>query len=123
MFVLLLCNQIAKTSTFSLFLLLELLEETRAQCRQLQLEAERRQLEAQDGWAAAAQLKQHLRDFFLQLKDSIEGTDSDVEDLDEPSELSLAIRSNLQSLKNEYRELEETNTKNKELITQLTGNF
>lgn len=101
-------------------MLIELLEETRAQCRQLELESERRQLEAQDGWAAAAQLKQHLRDFYQQLNES---ADSDAEDVDEPTELSLAIRSNLQSLKNEYRDLEEANTKNKELIIQLTGNF
>jgi len=100
------------------FLLLELLEETRTQCRQLELEAERRQLEAQDGWAAAAQLKQHFRDFYQQLNESV---DSDVDDVDEPTELSLVIRSNLQSLKNEYRDLEEANTKNKELIIHLTG--
>uniref|UniRef100_A0A0P4WN84 Sarcolemmal membrane-associated protein n=1 Tax=Daphnia magna TaxID=35525 RepID=A0A0P4WN84_9CRUS len=95
----------------------ELLEETRAKCRVLESEVERRQLEAQDGWSAAAHLQQYFRNLHNILKGSSE---QDEEFTDEPSALAELVRTSIVSLNNEYQELRETNAKNKDLISLLT---
>ncbi|XP_046441113.1 sarcolemmal membrane-associated protein-like isoform X5 [Daphnia pulex] len=95
----------------------ELLEETRAKCRVLESEVERRQLEAQDGWSTAAHLQQYFRNLHNVLKGSSE---QEEESADEPSELAELVRSSIVSLNNEYQELREANAKNKDLISLLT---
>ncbi|KAI9561754.1 hypothetical protein GHT06_012715 [Daphnia sinensis] len=95
----------------------ELLEETRAKCRVLESEVERRQLEAQDGWSAAAHLQQYFRNLHNILKGSSE---QDEESTDEPSALAELVRTSIVSLNNEYQELRETIAKNKDLISLLT---
>jgi hypothetical protein len=93
------------------------LEETRAKCRVLESEVERRQLEAQDGWSTAAHLQQYFRNLHNVLKGSSE---QEEESTDEPSELAELVRSSIVSLNNEYQELREANAKNKDLISLLT---
>lgn len=105
------------TILFHIFIAAELLEETRAKCRVLESEVERRQLEAQDGWSAAAHLQQYFRNLHNILKGSSE---QDEEFTDEPSALAELVRSSIVSLNNEYQELRETNAKNKDLISLLT---
>lgn len=78
---------------------------------------ERRQLEAQDGWSAAAQLQQYFRNLHNVLRGSAEQEDEEV---GEPSELAELVRSSVVSLKNEYQELREANAKNKDIISLLT---
>ena len=78
---------------------------------------ERRQLEAQDGWSAAAQLQQYFRNLHNVLRGSTEEED---EEIGEPSELAELVRSSIVSLKNEYQELREANAKNKDIISILT---
>lgn len=94
-----------------------MLEETRAKCRQLELEVEKRQLEAQDGWAIAAQLQQHFKNLRGVLKDAA----VDDEDDSEPSEVSQLIRSSIIALKEEYKELQAAHIRNTEVIAQLTS--
>ncbi|XP_059350770.1 sarcolemmal membrane-associated protein-like isoform X3 [Daphnia carinata] len=106
-------NQLACCS----LILQELLEETRAKCRVLESEVERRQLEAQDGWSAAAHLQQYFRNLHNILKGSSE---QDEEFTDEPSALAELVRTSIVSLNNEYQELREANAKNKDLISLLT---
>ncbi|XP_046441110.1 sarcolemmal membrane-associated protein-like isoform X2 [Daphnia pulex] len=106
-------NQLACCS----LILQELLEETRAKCRVLESEVERRQLEAQDGWSTAAHLQQYFRNLHNVLKGSSE---QEEESADEPSELAELVRSSIVSLNNEYQELREANAKNKDLISLLT---
>ncbi|EFX86435.1 hypothetical protein DAPPUDRAFT_97909, partial [Daphnia pulex] len=106
-------NQLACCS----LILQELLEETRAKCRVLESEVERRQLEAQDGWSTAAHLQQYFRNLHNVLKGSSE---QEEESTDEPSELAELVRSSIVSLNNEYQELREANAKNKDLISLLT---
>ena len=95
----------------------ELLEEMRLKCRALESEVERRQLEAQDGWSTAAQLQQYFRNLHNVLRGSTEQEDDCV---GEPSELAELVRNSVASLKNEYQELRDANSKNKEIISMLT---
>lgn len=92
------------------------MEETRAKCRVLETEVEKRQLEAQDGWSAAAQLQQYFRNLHNVLRGSTEQEDDNS---GEPSELAELVRSSIVSLKTEYQELREANAKNKEIISLL----
>lgn len=96
----------------------ELLEETRCKCQRLELEVEKRQLEAQDGWAAAAQLQQYFTNLHNLLKSP---TDEETEVADEPSELAKLVSSGIVSLKDEYQKLQVANAKNKEIILQLSS--
>ena len=96
-----------------------MLEETRAKCRQLESEVEKRQLEAQDGWAAAAQLQQHFRNLHNVLKDAV----TEEEDDGEPSEVAQLIQSSIVALKAEYKELQVAHANNSVVIAQLTSNI
>ena len=102
----------------------ELLEESRHKCQQLESEVDRRQLEAQDGWAAAARLQQHFQNLQNILKDpklgEQEGEDED-EDLDggEPTELAGRISAKIVLLKNDYEDLVIINAKQNECNSQL----
>lgn len=89
----------------------------RLKCRALESEVERRQLEAQDGWSTAAQLQQYFRNLHNVLRGSTEQEDDCV---GEPSELAELVRNSVASLKNEYQELRDANSKNKEIISMLT---
>lgn len=88
--------------------------------RQLEQEVERRQLEAQDGWAAAAQLQQYLRNLHNLLIDSkaLAPADGDACGA-EPSELAESIRTSIVSLRDECHQLETANSKNQNSISQL----
>lgn len=101
----------------AIWFIVELLEEARAKCRSLESEVDKRQLEAQDGWSAAAQLQQYFRNLHNVLRGSTEEEDDST---GEPSELAELVRSSIVSLKNEYQELREANAKNKEIISLLT---
>ena len=101
---------------------LELLDETRAKCRQLESEVEKRQLEAQDGWSAAAQLQQHFRNLHNALRSTSSNPDDDEELEGDPSEVAKLVRSSIVALKDEFTDLQTAQKKNEEIISQLTSN-
>jgi len=88
--------------------------------RLLEQEVERCQLEAQDGWAAAAQLQQYLRNLHNLLIDSkiLASVDDDASGA-EPSEVAESIRISIVSLKDECHQLQTNNSKNQDAISQL----
>ena len=127
----------------------ELLDEERQKNRKLEEEVERRQMEAQDGWAAAAQLQQYFRKLHnLLVKESLktslpsssspsspspaspssvplDGGDDDAAAAAaaEPCELAETIRMNVLNLKDECNRLLAANTKHQEVITQLSSTY
>jgi len=108
----------------------ELLEEARHSSKVLELEVERRQSEAQDGWAAAARLQQYFRNLHNILKDTKltdedadndEEDDGDVEeDSGEPSALAGKINAKVELIKNCYEDLLAINVKQDENSLQLS---
>ncbi len=109
----------------------ELLEEARHSSKVLELEVERRQSEAQDGWAAAARLQQYFRNLHNILKDTKltdedadndEEDDGDVEeDSGEPSALAGKINAKVELIKNCYEDLLAINVKQDENSLQLSS--
>ena len=88
--------------------------------RLLEQEVERCQLEAQDGWTAAAQLQQYLRNLHNLLIDSKTKASVDGDACGaEPSELAESIRTNIVSLKDECHQLKAVNSKNQDTVSQL----
>lgn len=94
------------------------MEEARITSQRLEAELEKKQLEAQDGWAAAAQLQQ----CFTNLHNVLRSSSDEGELVDEPSELATLVNSGIVSLKDEYEKLQIANARNKEMINELSSN-
>lgn len=94
------------------------MEEARITSQRLEAELEKKQLEAQDGWAAAAQLQQ----CFTNLHNVLRSSSDEGELTDEPSELATLVNSGIVSLKDEYEKLQIANARNKEMINELSSN-